>query len=145
MDLTEKLDYSSAVALLGFSLILAILRCFNVRVEAARVMVSAPLLAFVTTHILYLNFYKFDYGIITFFHTLLCDPQAMQYNLYFFYLLLKSTRVSRSSAICKFIVIFQMLGRFYLLPDHQLEPENLYVSLPLPMFLTLEGNLTLGL
>ncbi|XP_034678565.1 post-GPI attachment to proteins factor 3 isoform X1 [Vitis riparia] len=62
VDLTEKLDYSSAVALLGFSLILAILRCFNVRVEAARVMVSAPLLAFVTTHILYLNFYKFDYG-----------------------------------------------------------------------------------
>ena len=77
MDLTEKLDYSSAVALLGFSLILAILRSFNVRVEAARVMVSAPLLAFVTTHILYLNFYKFDYGIITFYHTLLCDPQAM--------------------------------------------------------------------
>ncbi|RVW93438.1 Post-GPI attachment to proteins factor 3 [Vitis vinifera] len=38
VDLTEKLDYSSAVALLGFSLILAILRSFNVRVEAARVM-----------------------------------------------------------------------------------------------------------
>lgn len=62
MDLTEKLDYSSAVALLGYSLILAILRSFNVRDEAARVMVSAPLLAFVTTHILYLNFYKLDYG-----------------------------------------------------------------------------------
>lgn len=65
MDLTEKLDYSSAVALLGYSLILAILRCFNVRDEAARVMVAAPLLAFVTTHILYLNFYKLDYGIIS--------------------------------------------------------------------------------
>ncbi|KAK0606917.1 hypothetical protein LWI29_006258 [Acer saccharum] len=62
VDLTEKLDYSSAVALLGYSLILAILRSFNVRDEAARVMVSAPLLAFVTTHILYLNFYKLDYG-----------------------------------------------------------------------------------
>ncbi|KAK8507468.1 hypothetical protein V6N12_072726 [Hibiscus sabdariffa] len=62
VDLTEKLDYSSAVALLGYSLILAILRCFNVRVEAARVMVAAPFLAFVTTHILYLNFYTFDYG-----------------------------------------------------------------------------------
>lgn len=62
VDLTEKFDYSSAVALLGFSLILAILRTFNVRDEAARVMVAAPLLAFVTTHILYLNFYKLDYG-----------------------------------------------------------------------------------
>lgn len=62
MELTEKLDYSSAVALLGFSLIVAILRAFNVRDEAARVMVAAPLLAFVTTHILYLNFYQLDYG-----------------------------------------------------------------------------------
>ncbi|XP_039002617.1 post-GPI attachment to proteins factor 3-like [Hibiscus syriacus] len=62
VELTEKLDYSSAVSLLGYSLILAILRCFNVRVEAARVMVAAPFLAFVTTHILYLNFYAFDYG-----------------------------------------------------------------------------------
>jgi hypothetical protein len=56
VDLTEKLDYSSVVALLGYSLILAILRIFNVRNEAARVMVAAPLLAFVTTHIMYLNF-----------------------------------------------------------------------------------------
>lgn len=63
VDFTEKLDYSSAVALLGFSLILAVLRAFNVRDEAARVMVAAPLIAFVTTHILYLNFYKLDYGL----------------------------------------------------------------------------------
>ncbi|KAM3382124.1 hypothetical protein P3S68_007697 [Capsicum galapagoense] len=63
VDLTEKLDYSSAVALLGFSLILAVLRVFNVRDEAARVMVSAPLVAFVTTHILYLNCYQLDYGL----------------------------------------------------------------------------------
>ncbi|XP_065865110.1 uncharacterized protein [Euphorbia lathyris] len=62
VDLTEKLDYSSAVALLGYSLLLAILRSFNVRVEAARVMVAAPLLAFVTTHILFINFYELDYG-----------------------------------------------------------------------------------
>ncbi|KAK4431538.1 Post-GPI attachment to proteins factor 3 [Sesamum alatum] len=62
VDLTEKLDYSSAVALLGYSLILAIIRTFDVRLEAARVMVAAPLIAFVTTHILYLNFYQFDYG-----------------------------------------------------------------------------------
>ncbi|KAK1267843.1 hypothetical protein QJS04_geneDACA013640 [Acorus gramineus] len=62
VDLTEKLDYSSAVALLGFSLILAVLRTFNVREEARRVMFAAPLLAFVTTHILFLNFYNLDYG-----------------------------------------------------------------------------------
>ena len=62
MELTEKLDYSSAVALLGFSLIIAILRAFNVRDEAARVMVAAPLIAFVKTHILYLYLYKLDYG-----------------------------------------------------------------------------------
>lgn len=60
--MTERLDHSSAVALLGFSLILAILRTFNVRDEAARVMVAAPMIAFVTTHILYLNFYQLDYG-----------------------------------------------------------------------------------
>lgn len=65
VELTEKLDYSSAVALIGFSLILSILRAFNVRDEAARVMVAAPLAAFVTTHILYLNFYKLDYGLNT--------------------------------------------------------------------------------
>eukprot|EP00262_Sarcandra_glabra_P011848 TRINITY_DN2929_c0_g2_i1.p1 TRINITY_DN2929_c0_g2~~TRINITY_DN2929_c0_g2_i1.p1 ORF type:complete len:347 (-),score=28.62 TRINITY_DN2929_c0_g2_i1:52-1092(-) len=62
VNLTEKMDYSSAVALIGYTLILAILRTFNVRDEAARVMVSAPLIAFVTTHILYLNLYKLDYG-----------------------------------------------------------------------------------
>jgi hypothetical protein len=63
VDLTEKLDYSSAVAFLGYSLIMSILRSFNVRDEAARVMVAAPLLAFLTTHILFINFYKLDYGI----------------------------------------------------------------------------------
>lgn len=63
VELTEKLNYSSAVALLGFSLILAILRAFNVRDEATRVMVSAPLVAFVTTHIMYLNFYELNYGL----------------------------------------------------------------------------------
>lgn len=62
VDVTEKLDYSSAVALLGYSLILAILRSFSVTKEAARVMVSAPLIAFITTHILYLNNYQLDYG-----------------------------------------------------------------------------------
>ncbi|KAL6865250.1 hypothetical protein ACP4OV_016401 [Aristida adscensionis] len=62
IDLTEKLDYSSAVALLGYSLILALLRTFNVKDEATRVMFAAPILAFVTTHILYLNFYELDYG-----------------------------------------------------------------------------------
>lgn len=62
VELTEKLDYSSAVALIGFGLILTILRVFDVRDEASRVMVAAPIIAFVTTHILYLNFYKLDQG-----------------------------------------------------------------------------------
>ncbi|KAL0749882.1 hypothetical protein Bca101_031885 [Brassica carinata] len=61
VDITKMLDYSSAIAVLGFSLIVSILRTFDVRVEAARVMVSAPVLALVTTHVLYINFYKLDY------------------------------------------------------------------------------------
>ncbi|KAF2598815.1 hypothetical protein F2Q68_00011977 [Brassica cretica] len=61
VDITKRLDYSSAIAVLGFSLIISILRTFDVRVEAARVMVSAPVLALVTTHVLYINFYKLDY------------------------------------------------------------------------------------
>ena len=77
--LTEKLDYSSAVALLGYSLILSILRSFNVRTEAARVMVAAPLLAFVTTHILFLNLYKLDYGMLLFLSIFyfLCDAETL--------------------------------------------------------------------
>ncbi|CAN6920872.1 unnamed protein product [Brassica oleracea] len=62
VDITKRLDYSSAIAVLGFSLIVSILKTFDVRVEAARVMVSAPVLALVTTHVLYINFYKFYYG-----------------------------------------------------------------------------------
>ncbi|KAL0756043.1 hypothetical protein Bca101_093711 [Brassica carinata] len=63
IDITKRLDFSSAIAVLGFSFIVSILRTFDVRVEAARVMVSAPVLALVTTHILYINFYKLDYGL----------------------------------------------------------------------------------
>lgn len=62
MTFTEMLDYSAAIALIGYSLMLAIIRCGNLRAEAPRVMVAAPIIAFITTHILYLNLYKFDYG-----------------------------------------------------------------------------------
>eukprot|EP00897_Mesotaenium_endlicherianum_P008158 jgi/Mesen1/7370/ME000381S06599 len=62
LKVTEALDYSSAVALLGYSLVVAIIRSANLRLEAARVIVAAPILAFTTTHILFLNFYSFDYG-----------------------------------------------------------------------------------
>ncbi|XP_068669706.1 uncharacterized protein [Aristolochia californica] len=62
-DLTQKLDYSSAIALLGYSQILAIIASFNVVNAAARVMVAAPFIAFVTTHILYLNLHKLDLGL----------------------------------------------------------------------------------
>ncbi|CAN6856733.1 unnamed protein product [Brassica oleracea] len=62
VEITKRLDYSSEIAVLGFSLIVSILRTFDVPVEAARVMVSASVLAFVTTHVLYINFYKLDYA-----------------------------------------------------------------------------------
>ncbi|XP_041005991.1 uncharacterized protein LOC121250828 [Juglans microcarpa x Juglans regia] len=63
VELTKKLDFSSIVTFLGLSLIVALLRAFNVRDEATRVMVAALLLTFVITYILYLNFYKLDYGL----------------------------------------------------------------------------------
>ncbi|KAG0622593.1 hypothetical protein M758_3G109700 [Ceratodon purpureus] len=63
MTFTEMVDYSSAIALLGFSLMLAIIRTGNLRAEAPRVMVAAPIIAFISTHILYLNLYKFDYDL----------------------------------------------------------------------------------
>ncbi|KAL0656542.1 hypothetical protein Bca4012_077126 [Brassica carinata] len=59
VDITKRLDYSSEIVFLG---IVSILRTFAVRVETARFMVYAPVLAVVTSHILYLNFYKLDYG-----------------------------------------------------------------------------------
>ncbi|CAI9087994.1 OLC1v1022218C1 [Oldenlandia corymbosa var. corymbosa] len=62
VEFTERLDYSSAVALLGFSLILSLIRSIGIKDEAGRVMVSAPLIAFTTTHILYLNNFRMDYG-----------------------------------------------------------------------------------
>lgn len=62
-ELTERLDYSSAVALVGFSLILALLRTFNVTFEATRVNISAPVISLVTTHISYLNLYELNYGL----------------------------------------------------------------------------------
>ncbi|KAI4324916.1 hypothetical protein MLD38_030358 [Melastoma candidum] len=62
VEWTEKLDYSSTAALVGYSLILAVLRTLNVRDEAARVMGAAPIFSFVATHILYLNFYDLSYG-----------------------------------------------------------------------------------
>ncbi|CAN6843878.1 unnamed protein product, partial [Brassica oleracea] len=66
IDITKRLDFSSTIAVLGFSLIVSILRTFDIRVEAARVMISAPVLALVTTHVLYINFYKLDYEIYDF-------------------------------------------------------------------------------
>ncbi|CAN6886533.1 unnamed protein product [Brassica oleracea] len=64
VDITKRLDYSYAIVVLGFSLIVSILRTFDVRVEAAKVMVSALVLALVTTHLLYINFYKLDYAML---------------------------------------------------------------------------------
>lgn len=63
--ITERLDYSSAVALLGYALVITVIRVGSLRVEAAQVMVAAPLIAFTATHIMFLNFYTFDYGTYT--------------------------------------------------------------------------------
>ncbi|KAG5117753.1 hypothetical protein AAZX31_15G240500 [Glycine max] len=60
-ELIERLDNFSTVALLGYSFIMAILRSFNVKDEATRVMIPAPLISFVITHIMYLNSFKLDY------------------------------------------------------------------------------------
>lgn len=62
MFVTERLDYFSAVALLGVSLIVAIIRVASLRVEASRVLVAAPITAWLITHCLYLSFFRFDYG-----------------------------------------------------------------------------------
>lgn len=63
LRITERMDYISAVAVIGYTLIIAIIRTLNLRIEAARVMVASPIIAFVSTHILYLNLYNFDYGL----------------------------------------------------------------------------------
>ena len=60
VEWTGKLVYSSVAALLGYSVIVAVVRAFSVRTESGRVMVAAPIIAFVVTHILYLNLYQFD-------------------------------------------------------------------------------------
>ncbi|CAN0902672.1 Post-GPI attachment to proteins factor 3, partial [Linum grandiflorum] len=65
VEFTEKLYCSSYVAWLGFTLVLSTLRAFDIRDEAARVMIAAPVIAFVTSHILYLNLYNFDKGLNT--------------------------------------------------------------------------------
>ncbi|GJP53709.1 hypothetical protein CLOM_g12861, partial [Closterium sp. NIES-68] len=61
VSVTEVGDYSSAIALIGMSLLVCIIRISSLREEATRVMVSAPVIAFTTTHIFFLNFYDFDY------------------------------------------------------------------------------------
>ncbi|CAH8280523.1 unnamed protein product [Arabidopsis lyrata] len=63
VELTVRLDYSSATVLAGFSLILAILRSFSIQDQSVKIMVTAPILAVVATHILYLNFYNLDEGL----------------------------------------------------------------------------------
>ncbi|CAA7391841.1 unnamed protein product [Spirodela intermedia] len=59
---TERLAYSAAVALVGYSLVLSIVRTFNLRNEESRVIVASPVLGFAITHIFYLNYAELDYG-----------------------------------------------------------------------------------
>eukprot|EP00250_Pteridium_aquilinum_P008211 c17768_g1_i1 orf=322-1395(-) len=61
--ITERMDYFSAVSVIGYTLIVAIIRTMNVTLEAARVMVASPIIAFMATHMLYLSLLNFDYGL----------------------------------------------------------------------------------
>jgi hypothetical protein len=59
--ITEQLDYYSAIALLGFSLIIAIVRALSLTTEAARVTVAAPIIGFTASHITALMSFIDDY------------------------------------------------------------------------------------
>ena len=54
-------------------------------------MVTAPLLAFVTTHILYLNFYTLDYGIITIFYMPIFWALKLNFNKYYIFRIILSS------------------------------------------------------
>lgn len=60
--MTERLAYSAAVALVGYSLVLSIARTFNLTKEESRVVVASPVLGFAITHICYLNCAELNYG-----------------------------------------------------------------------------------
>lgn len=77
VELIGKFDVSSGVAFLGFSLIVAIVRVFNIKAEAPRVMIAAPIIAVVVTHILYLNFYNLDYRLNTIFCAAISTAQII--------------------------------------------------------------------
>ncbi|KAJ0457098.1 hypothetical protein HanIR_Chr15g0769981 [Helianthus annuus] len=112
VEMTERLHYSSAAAILGYSVIVAILRAFSLRSEAARVMVAAPVIAFVTTHILYLNCYQFDYGL----NVKVCVAMAVVQLIVWVVWASVSNHPSRSKiwfvAIGKGLVIFFLIYDF---------------------------------
>ncbi|KAL8138738.1 hypothetical protein V2J09_004739, partial [Rumex salicifolius] len=82
VDLTERLHYSSNVVLIGYSLILSILKSFNIRTEAPRVMVSAPIIAFLMTHVLYLNLVELNYVLNMFVEVILLSAQLVFWSLW---------------------------------------------------------------
>ena len=56
------MDYLSAAVIIGYTLIVAIIRTLELRFVAVQMMVAVPIAVFVCGHVMYLNFYKFDYG-----------------------------------------------------------------------------------
>jgi hypothetical protein len=56
------MDYLSAVLIIGYTLIAAIIRTLELQFMAVRMMIAVPITVFVCGHVVYLNFYKFDYG-----------------------------------------------------------------------------------
>ncbi|KAH6554528.1 hypothetical protein KP509_1Z327900 [Ceratopteris richardii] len=66
--LTERMDYCSAILVIGYSLIIAFLRTFHIKSEMAQVILVAPIILFLIIHMLYLNLFNFDYANI-----MICD------------------------------------------------------------------------
>ncbi|GBG62080.1 hypothetical protein CBR_g28556 [Chara braunii] len=60
---TERLDYVSAIISVGYNFLIALIRTLNFKQEALRAMISAPVIGFTSTHVLYMLFYDFDYGL----------------------------------------------------------------------------------
>ncbi|CAF1750416.1 unnamed protein product, partial [Brassica napus] len=120
VDITKRLDYSSAIAVLGFSLIVSILRTFDVRVEAARVMVSAPVLALVTTHVLYINFYKLYYD----WNMIVCVAMGVAQ----LFLWARWADVSRHPSNWKLWVVVIALGLAMLLEIYDFPPYGGYLD-----------------
>ena len=61
-EFTMHMDYFSAVAIVFVSMILAIVRFFNIRSQIKQLLVALPIFIFYLFHVLYMLWIKFDFG-----------------------------------------------------------------------------------